>query len=101
VRDLQASAAFWEKLGFVPLEEGDDPYPRIGLTSDTLNLALVGTGALETPALVFQEADMAERIGRLHERGIGFSRKLPRMLDPQGNALLEAPEGTLLLLTSE
>jgi predicted lactoylglutathione lyase len=101
VRDLQASAAFWEKLGFVPLEEGDDPYPRIGLTSDTLNLALVSTGALETPALVFQEADMAERIGRLRERGIGFSRKLPRMLDQQGNALLEAPEGTLLLLTSE
>jgi predicted lactoylglutathione lyase len=101
VRDLQASAAFWEKLGFVPLEEGDDPYPRIGLTSDTLNLALVRTGALETPALIFQEADMAERIGRLRERGIGFSRKLPRMLDQQGNALLEAPEGTLLLLLSE
>jgi len=101
VRDLQVSAAFWEKLGFVLLEEGEDPYPRIGLTSDTLNLALVRTGALETPVLVFRETDMADRIRRLRERGIALSRNLPRMLDPEGNALLEAPEGTLLLLTTE
>jgi catechol 2,3-dioxygenase-like lactoylglutathione lyase family enzyme len=101
VRDLQASADFWERLGFVPLEESDDPYPRIGLTSDTLNVALVRTGALETPALVFAEADMADRIRRLREGGIEFSRNLPRMLDPERNALLKAPEGTLLLLTTE
>ena len=24
----------WERLGFVPAEEGDEPYPHIGLTSD-------------------------------------------------------------------
>jgi catechol 2,3-dioxygenase-like lactoylglutathione lyase family enzyme len=101
VRDLQASAGFWEQLGFVPVEEGDDPFPRIGLTSDTLNLALVRTGSLEAPALVFAQADMANRIQRLREGGIGFSRNLPRMMDPEANALLQAPEGTLLLLTSD
>jgi catechol 2,3-dioxygenase-like lactoylglutathione lyase family enzyme len=101
VRDLQTSAAFWEKLGFVPLEEGEDPYPRLGLTSDSLNLALIRTGALERPVLVFREGDMADRIRRLREGGIAFSRQLPKMMDPQGNALLEAPEGTLLLLTTE
>jgi len=100
VRDLAASAGFWEKLGFVPVEEGDEPYPHIGFTSDTLNVSLLRTGALERPALVFTEADMPDRIRRLGEGGFGFSRGLPRMLDPQANALLEAPEGTLLLLTT-
>jgi catechol 2,3-dioxygenase-like lactoylglutathione lyase family enzyme len=100
VRDLRASADFWEKLGFVPVEEGDHPFPRIGLTSDTLNLALVRTNALEQPALVFAETDMADRIQRLRESGAEFSPHLPRMLDPDANALLEAPEGTLLLLTT-
>ena len=100
VRDLAASAGFWEQLGFVPVEEGDEPYPHIDFTSDTLNVSLLRTGALEKPALVFAEADMPERIRRLREGGLEFSRNLPRMLDPEGNALLEAPEGTLLLLTT-
>jgi catechol 2,3-dioxygenase-like lactoylglutathione lyase family enzyme len=99
-RDLQASAGFWEKLGFVPIDESDDPFPRVSMTSDTLNLTLARTGSLETPALVFAEADMAGRIRQLREGGVGFSRNLPRMMDPEGNALLQAPEGTLLLLTT-
>jgi hypothetical protein len=65
-----------------------------------LNLALVRTNALEQPALVFAETDMADRIQRLRESGLEFSPQLPRMMDPDGNALLEAPEGTLLLLTT-
>jgi hypothetical protein len=85
---------------FVPVEEGDEPYPHIGFTSDTLNVSLLRTSALERPALVFAEADMPDRIQRLGESGFEFSRDLPRMLDPEGNALLEAPEGTLLLLTT-
>lgn len=98
VRDLAASRDFWERLGFVPVEEKDEPFPRIVLTSDTLDVSLVKAASLRRPALVFAEADMAERIARLREEGMELSRKLPAAFDAQHNALLEAPEGTLLLL---
>lgn len=100
VHDLAASRQFWERLGFVPAEEGDDPFPHIGMTSDSLNVALLRTTRLDGPALVFTDADMAGRIRELRDSGIDFSTRLPRGIDPARNALLEAPEGTLLLLTT-
>jgi len=98
VREIDPARAFWERLGFVAAEESEDPCPRAGLTSDSLNLGLWRTAQLERPALVFVEPDMAERIERLREAGVEFARGLPRLLDPARNALLVAPEGTLLLL---
>jgi hypothetical protein len=41
---------------------------------------------------------MGERIERLRALGCEFSADLPRGLDPRHSALLEAPEGTMLLL---
>lgn len=98
VHDLRRVAAFWQSMGFIPAEESDEPFPRIALTSDSLNVALLQGGPLGVPALLFIEEDMPERIAGLTDAGIGFSRRLPRALDPRRNALLEAPEGTLLLL---
>lgn len=98
VRDLAAAQAFWERLGFVAAEQAGEPCPRVGLTSDSLDVGLWRTAQLGEPALVFLEADMPERIARLRESGIGFARGLPRMFDPARCALLEAPEGTRLLL---
>jgi len=98
VRDLAASSTFWDRLGFVAAEQVEEPYPRVGLTSDSLNIGLWRTSQLDRPALVFLEADMPERIARLRESGTGFSQGLPRMLDPADSALLVAPEGTHLLL---
>lgn len=100
VRNLESSVSFWEKLGFVPIEDSADPYPHVGLTSDTLNVSLLRNSSLDRPALVFAEADMGERLHLLRESGIEFSGNLPRMMDPDSNALLVAPEGTLLLLTT-
>ena len=101
VRDLMASCEFWERLGFVSAETADEPYPRIGLTSDTLDVGLLRTSHLDRPALVFKEPEMPERIRRLRESGFEFSGELPRMLDPARNAMLIAPEGTPILLTTE
>lgn len=101
VADLAGAAAFWERLGFVAAEEAEEPFPRIGLTSDSLNVALVQSGAIPRPALVFTSEDMLARIAALREAGIEFSRRLPRALDPHRSALLQAPEGTLLLLVPE
>jgi len=98
VRALDPAREFWERLGFVAAEESEEPYPRAGLTSDSLDLGLWCTAQLERPTLVFVEPDMAERIERLRSAGTGFAPSLPRRLDPERNALLVAPEGTPLLL---
>ena len=97
-RDQAATAAFWEPLGFVAMPEADDPYPHQDLTSDGIDLALHSPRLLPAPALVFLEEDMAQRIAKLRQAGVVFGGPLPRGLAPDGNALLEAPEGTLLLL---
>ena len=84
----------------MPAEEGDDPYPHIGLTSDTLNVALLRAGSLPAPALVFTDADMPARIAKLAEAGVEFARRPPGELDASRHALLVAPEGTQLLLST-
>lgn len=100
VADAAASSHAWEPLGFVPAEEGAEPYPHVGLTSDTLNVALVDRGTLTRPVLTYTDADMATRIGSLGEAGFQFTRQLPGNLDPARNALLVAPEGTQFLLAT-
>ena len=100
VGDAAATAPAWEPLGFVPAEEGAEPYPHVGLTSDTLNVALVDHGTITRPMLTFTDAAMSTRIAKLGEAGFQFARRLPGGLDPAENALLVAPEGTQLLLAT-
>jgi hypothetical protein len=50
--------------------------------------------------LVFSAEDMASRLAALQAEGIECSAELPPGLDPARNALLHAPEGTPLLLTT-
>ena len=99
VADADAAARWWERLGFVPAEE-PEPFPRTGLTSDTVDIALTRPGTLAQPALLFSDAAMAERIEALRARCIGFARRPPAGLDPAQHALLTAPEGTQLLLST-
>ena len=96
--EFQPMQEFWEPLGFVAMGESDAPYLRMSMTSDHFNLAVHRPGTLDVPMLVFASADMGERIERLREMGCEFSKDLPRGLDPRHNALLRAPEGTVLLL---
>jgi hypothetical protein len=96
--DAAAAAAWWERAGFVALPELAEPYVHLPLTSDQLDLAFHSPQLLDAPCLVFMAADMTARIGALRAAGERFSAALPRGLDPQRSALLQAPEGTLLLL---
>lgn len=100
VADAASAAGFWERLGFVPTEARDEPYPQVGVTSDSLSLALVAPGTLAAPTLVFTHAAMGERIGALREAGLPFARRPPAGLDGAGNAMLVTPEGTHILLTT-
>jgi hypothetical protein len=97
-RDARATSEFWERLGFVALEEQTAPFARVALTSDLLNLGLYRSRALREPVLTFEDADMCERISRLRERGFTLSDAMPDGLDEHCNAVLLAPEGTRLLL---
>ncbi len=98
VRDINASARFWEPLGFVAMDEEPAPFARASLTSDHLNLGLYRTRAFRQPLLTFEDAQMRERLTRLRERGFTLSDEMPDSLDEATNAILEAPEGTRLLL---
>ncbi|MGH8198278.1 MAG: VOC family protein [Steroidobacteraceae bacterium] len=100
VSNLKKAELSWERLGFVPAEEGDEPFPHIGLTSDSLDVALLRAGNLTRPALMFTDPDMPARIARLADAGFEMARKPPGNLDPTRHALLLAPEGTQLLLTT-
>jgi len=96
--DFDAARSFWEPLGFVAGEECDSPYVHLPLTSDHLNLAFHRPRTFDDAMLVFRDPDMAGRIARLREMGVPFLDDLPRGLDPKRNALIAAPEGTVLLL---
>jgi catechol 2,3-dioxygenase-like lactoylglutathione lyase family enzyme len=97
-RDPPPVAGFWEALGFVAMPQAQEPYVHQSLTSDGIDLALHSPRLLPAPVLVFCEEDMEVRISRLRQLGVAFDPALPRELAAAGNALLEAPEGTLLLL---
>jgi len=96
--DPDASKQFWERLGFVAVEEFQRPFRRIALTSDFLDLGLYATRELRRPVLTFVDADMPARIARIVRSGIEPSPRLPPTFDPQSTALFVAPEGTPILL---
>jgi catechol 2,3-dioxygenase-like lactoylglutathione lyase family enzyme len=96
--DREPVQRFWEHAGAVALELLDEPIVHLPLTSDHLNLALHRPRTLEAPALVFTDPEMPSLLARIDALGVPRSPDLPRGLDPARNALLEAPEGTLLLL---
>jgi catechol 2,3-dioxygenase-like lactoylglutathione lyase family enzyme len=99
--DFAASAAFWERLGFVAHTEAETPYLSQPLISDRLTLALHRPRTCDQPMLVFRDPAMRQRVAALHEAGIALDPELPRGLDPAANAMLRSPEGTPLLLLQE
>jgi catechol 2,3-dioxygenase-like lactoylglutathione lyase family enzyme len=100
-RDADRGKEFWEQLGFVAAAENGDPFPRISLTSDHLDLGLYSTSELRRPVLTFSDTEMFARIEQIAKLGLEPSRKLPAVFDPQNTAMLLAPEGTTLLLMTE
>lgn len=98
-QDLARSSAFWESLGLVAFDPIRAPFPKVVASHRDLNLGLYDVD-LRQPVLTFSHPDMADRIASLRERGYRFLDRLPRGMNPRDNALLEAPEGTWILLTT-
>jgi len=99
--DFERVSLFWQGLGFAAAEEAAQPYPHLPLRSESLELALHRPRFFADPLLVFRAADMAARIARLRELGIGPLQSPPRGLDARANTVLAAPEGTALLLLED
>ncbi len=98
VREFDAARDFWEQLGFIAMEAETQPFNRMSLTSDGLNIGLHRSRAIRQPLLVFEDPEMRERLTHLRERGIELNDEMPDSLDEHHNAVLIAPEGTRLLL---
>jgi len=97
--DLERSAKFWDQLGLVAFDAVDEPFRRVVVASTDLNVGLYDLD-LREPVLTFSDAEMPTRIATLRERGYRFAPRLPRGFDPAKTAMLLAPEGTTLLLTT-
>lgn len=96
--DFEAALAFWERAGFVGMPAEELPYAHQPLTSDQLDLAFHAPRSCDAPLLLFEMLDPAMTLARLRELDIAPRSRPPRALQQPGNVLLEAPEGTLLLL---
>jgi len=96
--DYEAAREFWERAGFVALSEENAPFPHLPLTSDRLNLGFHRRRTFDAPLLVFECTDATANIARLRELEMPLSTQLPRGIDRKRSALIEAPEGTAILV---
>jgi catechol 2,3-dioxygenase-like lactoylglutathione lyase family enzyme len=97
--DLARSTAFWDTLGFVAFDPVRAPFAKVVATGRDLNVGLYDVD-LRAPVLSFSDPGMAERIADLREKGYRLLDRLPRGMNSRDNAILEAPEGTWLMLTT-
>ena len=97
--DLAAAGTFWERFGFVAFQDAGDEElpPRLVASHRDVNLMFL---ELDLPGstLCFSAADMQQRIVRLQDRGFTFERRVPRALQKNGAAILQAPYGVQVLL---
>lgn len=96
--DFETALAFWERAGFVGMPVEQVPYAHQPLTSDQLDLAFHAPRTCDSALLVFEMIDRDATLAGLRELGMLPVLRPPRSLQQSGNLLLEAPEGTLLLL---
>jgi catechol 2,3-dioxygenase-like lactoylglutathione lyase family enzyme len=97
--DLARSTAFWDALGFVAFDPVRAAFAKVVASHRDLNVGLYDTD-LRQPVLTFSDPQMPDRIADLREKGYRLLDRLPRGMNARENALLQAPEGTWLLLTT-
>jgi catechol 2,3-dioxygenase-like lactoylglutathione lyase family enzyme len=96
----ELAKAYWEDFGFVGMEELGDRLPHIACTSDFIDLGLYHPADLRRATLRFEVDDVGGTLAQLADKGIEPNGELPPGLRSVPAAVLVAPEGTPILLTS-
>ena len=97
--DLQESKSYWERFGFVGIDDTNDRLPHISCTSDYVDLGLYEPSHLRRSTLRFEVDDVGGALARLSEVGISPAGEIPAPLRQVPAAVLIAPEGTPILLS--
>lgn len=98
--DIEVARQWWERLGFIGLDDTDGRLAHVCCISDTLNVGLYDRQEIAAPTLVFEAGDLGALRARLEVAGIEPQRRLPRGLTAQDALVVMAPEGTPLLVYS-
>ena len=98
--NLETSKAYWEQFGFVGMDETQCLLPHISCTSDYVDLGLYEPAHLRRSTLRFEVDDVGGTLARLADVGIAPTGEIPTPLRQVPAAVLTAPEGTPLLLSS-
>jgi catechol 2,3-dioxygenase-like lactoylglutathione lyase family enzyme len=96
--DFAIGRNYWETLGFVGMDELSDRFPHVSCTSDFLDLGLYPPGPLRRAGLRFEVEDIDVALAALNGLGMSPSRVATQRVAHA--AVLVAPEGTPLLMTS-
>jgi catechol 2,3-dioxygenase-like lactoylglutathione lyase family enzyme len=98
--DIEAAKTYWERLGFVGMDESDKPLPHVCCTSDSIDIGLHDPVRIARAALLFDAEDPRQRIAALAARGIEATAGLPPSLRQTGAHMIVAPEGTPILIAN-
>ena len=97
---IEKAKAYWEKFGFVGMDEPEAPLPHVSCTSDTVDVGLYDPAHLRRSTLLFDTGDVRGALARLSQKGIEPAGHPPAPLGPLAGALLVSPEGTPILLST-
>jgi catechol 2,3-dioxygenase-like lactoylglutathione lyase family enzyme len=98
--DSDSAKAYWEQFGFVGIDETNDRLPHVSCTSDYIDLGLYNPSHLRRSTLMFEVDDVGGALARLAEVGVTPSGEIPPPLRQIPAAVLVAPEGTPILISS-
>ena len=95
-----AAKAHWEQLGFVGMDEDEAVLPHVSCTSDTLELGLYDPADLREPTLLFEVDDLEATRAALESLGVAPGRRIPAAVKKLRALLVNAPEGTPILMAA-
>ena len=93
VPDRELAKQYWERLGFVGLDEPDAALPHVSCTSDSIDIGLYDPAHLRLPTLMFDTDEVKESLARLAECRHPPSGPVPAPLRQQPAAMLVGARG--------
>jgi predicted lactoylglutathione lyase len=95
VKDLEASIAFWEKLGFVALSKYQSPQPWAILSDGLAIVGLHQTDEFSNVCMTYFASDMKDKLEKLKNEGLEVYKQFGA-----GNAVVKTPENQYINLFS-